>query len=217
MRLSFKKIIILSIAVLLPFTLTCCQSKSTDTISSALDNQESESYSIENQNNTKQDTEQENTHSHDDELIDTSADKKQPVVQDNGYAVCRLQDYSGDVLVILSHAAEVNRQFEFYLIKNDELENIGALDGTDITAYISDDTKCLCICRTNNNIYNLGAVKYKDGIIVDWTDTIINEKTNTNIDYPGKIVSFKSTDSSEFKNKYAEKITYAEELDEIVE
>ena len=121
------------------------------------------------------------------------------------------------MLVILSHAAEVNRQFEFYLIKNDELENIGALDGTDITAYISNDTNCFCICRGKDNVYNLGTVKYNNGIIVEWTDTLINEKTNMDIDYPGKVISFKSTDGSEFKNKYADKIKYSENLDEIDE
>ena len=105
----------------------------------------------------------------------------------------------------------------FYLINGSELENIGSLDGSNITAYISNETKCLSICKSDQKSYLYGSVKYDEGIFVDWTETLIPQGNVKHIHIDGKKISFNSFENSEFVTKYADKINYDEEISEIEE
>lgn len=137
--------------------------------------------------------------------------------QQSGYYSCRLEGCDNEVLLILNGDSDTSREFVFYLKDGSELENVGSLDGNGITAYISNKTKCLSICKSDKKGYLYGSVKYDEGIYVDWTETIIPQGNAKHIHIDGEKISFKSFDDPEFTNKYADKITYEEEISEIEE
>ena len=209
--LKYKYLFISSIIILL--VCGVCQSDKSDSNTSVIFNDSQ----IVSDNNQLQNTIDSNIDTNNVKSVNENHEHEE-IVQNDGYTVCKLQDCDKDVLVILSGSDENKRQFDFYFIDNDKLENIGSLDGTDITAYISDDTKSFCIRKiTGKDEFLLGTVKYDEGIIIDNVQTVIIEGEHKHFDYPGSVVSFKSTDNGEFKQKYAEKIALEEDFSEIEE
>jgi len=108
-----------------------------------------------------------------------------------GYTICKIDGSEDYQLVLLYGDSEKDRQFEFYTVGEDAVENIGSLDGSNITAYISDETNRLCICHSDSGIFRFGAVKYDgEGITVDWLETVTMGDKDDSPDIPGKEVVF---------------------------
>ena len=109
----------------------------------------------------------------------------------DGYTICKIDGSEDYQLVLLYGDSEKDRQFEFYTVGEDAVENIGSLDGSNITAYISDETNRLCICHSDSGIFRFGAVKYDgEGITVDWLETVTMGDKDDSPDIPGKEVVF---------------------------
>ena len=109
----------------------------------------------------------------------------------NGYTICKINGSEDYQLVLLYGEYEKDCQFEFYNVNKDSLENIGSFDGSNITAYISDETNRLCICFNNSGNFEFGAVKYDgEGINVDWIETVTMGDKDDFPDIPGEKVVF---------------------------
>ena len=108
-----------------------------------------------------------------------------------GYTICKIDGSEDYQLVLLYGEYEKECQFEFYTVGENNIENIGSLDGSNITAYISDETNRLCICHSDSGIFRFGAVKYDgEGITVDWLETVTMGDKDDSPDIPGEEVVF---------------------------
>ena len=109
----------------------------------------------------------------------------------DGYTICKIDGSEDYQLVLLYGKYEKECQFEFYIVGEDNIENIGSLDGSNITMYISDETNRLCICHSNSGNYAFGTVKYDgEGIIIDCLETVTMGDKDDSPDIPGKKVVF---------------------------
>lgn len=116
----------------------------------------------------------------------------------DGYTICKLDGSEDYQLVLLYGDYKKECQFEFYTVSEDNIENIGSLDGSNITAYISDETERFCICLNNSGNFALGAVKYDgEGITIDWLENIMLEDKNDFPDLPGEEVVFVKANNPE--------------------
>ncbi|MBQ9673541.1 MAG: hypothetical protein IJV39_02825 [Ruminococcus sp.] len=138
----------------------------------------------------------------------------------DGYTICKIGGIEDYQLVLLYGEYEKECQFEFYTVDEYNIENIGSLDGSNITAYISDKTNRLCICYNNSGKYDLSSIKYDgEGILVDWLETVIMENKDDSPDIPGEKVKFVPTDNLKPIGKLKEKLpdNSAEEAVEVEE
>ena len=125
----------------------------------------------------------------------------------DGYTICKIDGSEDYQLVLLYGEYEKECQFEFYTVGEDNIENIGSLDGSNITAYISDETKCFCICLNNSENFEFGAVKYDgEGINVDWLETVTMGDKDDFPDIPGEKVVFMPTNNPELINSLKDKL-----------
>ena len=125
----------------------------------------------------------------------------------DGYTICKIDGSKDYQLVLLYGKYEKDCQFEFYTVSEENVENIGSLDGSNITAYISDETKCFCICLNNSENFEFGAVKYDgEGINVDWLETVTMGDKDDFPDIPGEKVVFMPTNNPELINSLKDKL-----------
>ena len=116
----------------------------------------------------------------------------------DGYTICKLDGSEDYQLVLLYGDYKKECQFEFYTVSEENIENIGSLDGSNITAYIPDETKRFCICLNNSGTFSLGAVKYDgEGITIDWLENIMLEDKDDFPDLPGEEVVFLKANNPE--------------------
>ncbi len=116
----------------------------------------------------------------------------------DGYTICKIDGIEDYQLVLLYGDYEKECQYEFYTVGEESIDNIGSLDGSDITAYISDNTKFLCICHKNSSSFDFGSLKYDgEGINVEWLETVTLEDEKDLPDLPGKKVVFMPTSNKE--------------------
>ena len=124
-----------------------------------------------------------------------------------GYTICKIDGSEDYQLVLLYGEYEKECQFEFYTVGENNIENIGSLDGSNITAYISDETNRLCICHSDSGIFRFGAVKYDgEGITVDWLETVTMGDKDDSPDIPGKKVEFVPANNPELIKSLKDKL-----------
>lgn len=125
----------------------------------------------------------------------------------DGYTICKIDGSEDYQLVLLYGKYEKECQFEFYIVGEDNIENIGSLDGSNITMYISDETNRLCICHSNSGNYAFGTVKYDgEGIIIDWLETVTMGDKDDSPDIPGKKVEFVPANNPELIKSIKDKL-----------
>ena len=125
----------------------------------------------------------------------------------NGYTICKIEDSEDYQLVLLYGDSNKEHQYEFYTVGEDTIENIGSLDGSNITMYISDETNRLCICHSNSGNYAFGTVKYDgEGIIIDWLETVTMGDKDDSPDIPGKKVEFVPANNPELIKSLKDKL-----------
>lgn len=125
----------------------------------------------------------------------------------DGYTICKIDGSEDYQLVLLYGKYEKECQFEFYIVGEDNIENIGSLDGSNITMYISDETNRLCICHSNSGNYAFGTVKYDgEGIIIDWLETVTMGDKDDSPDIPGKKVEFVPANNPELIKSLKDKL-----------
>lgn len=125
----------------------------------------------------------------------------------DGYTICKIDGSEDYQLVLLYGKYEKECQFEFYIVGEDNIENIGSLDGSNITMYISDETNRLCICHSNSGNYAFGTVKYDgEGIIIDCLETVTMGDKDDSPDIPGKKVEFVPANNPELIKSLKDKL-----------
>ena len=124
-----------------------------------------------------------------------------------GYTICKIDGSDAYHLVLLFGDPKKEHNYDFYTITEDSVENIGSLDGLNITAYISEETSNMCICMKDSEKYEFGAVKYDgEAIFVDWIETVIPDKKGDYVDIPGKEIVFMKTDDYQLIGKLIDKL-----------